>query len=144
MAPSPSERVSAVEKLLSSLSTRVDILVDEVNVVNGQLRELTKEAAELNRNSDREGAKLSTRLGLLVEEVKEVNEQLKELTKMTADSERERALLKRESDELKKWKDEVKKAEEEWGRKLWMIVPPVAAVVVSNLLTIVIMAYFKK
>ena len=38
---------------------------------------------------------------------------------------------------------EVKKAEEEWGRKLWMIVPPVAAVLVSNLLTILIMAYFK-
>ena len=54
------------------------------------------------------------------------------------------ALLEREIDELKKWKDEVKKSEEEWGRKLWMILPPVLAVLVSNAITLLITIYVKK
>ncbi len=54
------------------------------------------------------------------------------------------ALLKREVEELSKWRDEVKKSEEEWGRKLWMILPPVLAVLVSNALTFAIAFYVKK
>ena len=67
-----------------------------------------------------------------------------ELEKNHCDLERELALLKREVDELKKWKEDVKKRDEEWGRKLWMILPPVLAVLVSNAITLLITFYGKK
>ena len=60
------------------------------------------------------------------------------------ETDREIALLKREIDELKKWKDHVKRKEEEWGRKLWMILPPVLAVLISNAITLLITIYVKK
>ena len=73
---------------------------------------------------------------------------LRELQKDIADlkriTEREIALLQREIDELKKWKEDVKKGEEEWGRKLWMILPPVLAVLVSNAITYLLAIYGKK
>ena len=53
-------------------------------------------------------------------------------------------LLQREIDELKKWKEDVKRGEEEWGRKLWMILPPVLAVFISNAITYLLAVYGKK
>jgi hypothetical protein len=67
-----------------------------------------------------------------------------ELTALHRDFDREVALLKREIEELKKWQDDAKKGQEEWGRKLWMILPPVLAVLVSNALTLAITLYAKK
>ena len=72
----------------------------------------------------------------------------RELEKDHADlrrtTDREIALLQREIDELKKWKEDVKRGEEEWGRKLWMILPPVLAVLVSNAITYLIAVYGRK
>lgn len=45
------------------------------------------------------------------------------------------ALLERETDELKAWKDDLKKQQEEWGRKVWMLVPPIVAALLSSALT---------
>jgi chromosome segregation ATPase len=68
----------------------------------------------------------------------------KEHTELRRETDRKIALLEREIDELKKRMDDVKKREEEWGRKLWMILPPVVAVLVSNAITLLITIYVKK
>ncbi len=44
------------------------------------------------------------------------------------------AVLTQRTDELEGWKDDVKKQGEEWGRKLWMIVPPIMAAILTFLL----------
>lgn len=69
MAQSPNERITAVEQTLGSLTTRVEILADEADGVDDELRELTKEVAEFERVSDREVAKVSTHLEMLVEKI---------------------------------------------------------------------------
>jgi hypothetical protein len=88
------------------------------------------------------------RLDTSAREVDAVYEAHRELEKEHADlkriTETEIALLKREIDELKKWKEDVKKSEEEWSRKLWMILPPVIAVLVSNAITYLLTVYGKK
>ena len=71
-------------------------------------------------------------------------ETAKDLAVLHRDCDRELALLKREVEELRKWRDDVKKGEEEWGRKLWMILPPVLAVLISNALTLAISLYLRK
>jgi chromosome segregation ATPase len=88
------------------------------------------------------------RLDASAKEVDAVYDAHRELEKEHADlkrtTEREIALLQREIDELKRWKEDVKKREEEWGRKLWMILPPVLAVLVSNAITYLLTVYGKK
>ena len=59
----------------------------------------------------------------------------KEHADLKRTTDREIALLQREIDELKKWKEDVKRHEQVWGNKLWMILPPVLAVLVSNAIT---------
>src|SRR5947209_5252682 len=82
----------------------------------------------------------TTRLDALVKEVDATydahTEAAKAFADLKRDFDREVALLKREVEELKKWQDEVKKGKEEWGRKLWMILPPLLAVLISNALTL--------
>ena len=109
MAQTPTERVTAVERIVDTHSTRLYLIEKEADALHDAHKELAKEFADLKRDFDRETA-----------------------------------LLKREIEELRKWKEEVRKAEEEWGRKLWMIVPPLLAVLVSTLLSVLIMLYFKK
>jgi hypothetical protein len=72
------------------------------------------------------------------------SETAKELAILKRDFDREFALLKREVEELRKWQDDIKKGKKEWGRKLWMILPPVLAVLISNALTFIITLYLKK
>jgi len=68
----------------------------------------------------------------------------KELAELMRESGLEIALLKREAAELRKAQDEFKRQNEEWGRKLWMILPPVLAVFISNALTLLISLYLRK
>lgn len=88
------------------------------------------------------------RLDISMKEADETYNVLREMGKEIADlkrtTEREIALLQREIDELKKWKEDVKRGEEEWGRKLWMILPPVLAVLISNAITYLLAVYGKK
>lgn len=67
------------------------------------------------------------RLGASVTRVDAIYNALRGLEKEHPDlrrtSEREIALLQREIDELKKWREDVKKREQEWGTRLWMILP---------------------
>ena len=109
MAQSPTERLTALERLVDAHTTRLDALVKEVDALHNALTEMAKEVAALRRDFDREAA-----------------------------------LLNREVEELRKRQDEEKKGKEEWGRKLWMIVPPVLAVLISTALTLVITLYVKK
>lgn len=80
-----------------------------------------------------------SRLDIYTKEVYAIRDVLRALEKEHADlkrtTDREIALLQREIDELKKWKEDVKRGEEEWGSKLWIILPPVLAVLVSNAIT---------
>jgi hypothetical protein len=68
----------------------------------------------------------------------------KEHADLRRTTDREIALLQREIDELKKWREDVKRRDEEWGSKLWMILPPVLAVLVSNAIIYPIAVYAKK
>jgi hypothetical protein len=90
----------------------------------------------------------TTRLDLLFREADaldaSLSEAAKDLVAWKRDSDREIALLKREVEELKKWQDEARKGREEWGRQLWMIVPPILAVLISAALTLVITLTVKK
>jgi cell shape-determining protein MreC len=103
----------------------------------------TERVTTLERQVDTHIAQLEA----LVQNVKSVSDShadtAKELATLKRDVDREVALLKREVEELKKWQDNVKKNQEEWGRKLWMILPPVLAVLISNALTLAITRYFK-
>jgi hypothetical protein len=89
-----------------------------------------------------------SRLDIYTKEVYAIRDVLraleKEHTELKRTTDREIALLQREIDELKKWKENVKRGEEEWGRKLWMILPPVLAVLVSNAITYLLTVYGKK
>ena len=109
MAQSPTERITALERLVAAHAMRQDGLADRVNVVFNAHAETAKEFVVLKRDFDRE-----------------------------------LALLKREVEELKKWQEDVKKGKEEWGRRLWLIVPAVLAVLISNALTLLISLYFRK
>ena len=51
-----------------------------------------------------------------------------------ADVKAEIAILKERTDDLKGWKDDLKKRSEEWGRKLWMIVPVLIGAIATFLL----------
>ena len=88
------------------------------------------------------------RLDTLVKEVETVRQTHAETVKVLAvldrNCDRKFALLKREVEELKKWREDVKKGEEEWGRKLWMILPPVLAVLISNALTFLFALYVRR
>ena len=109
MAQTPTERVSALERLVEGLTARLASLVKEVDALDDRGSEAGKELVALKRDFDREVA-----------------------------------LFKREVEELKKWQDDAKKEKEEWGRKLWMILPPVLAVLISNALTLAITLAIKK
>ena len=89
-----------------------------------------------------------TRLDFSMKELDAANNALREVEKEHADlkrtTDREMALLQREINELKKWREDVKRREEEWGSKLWMILPPVVAVLVSNAITYLLAVYGKK
>lgn len=84
---------------------------------------------------------LTTQLGALKDQVVVVRD-------LHAESAKELALLKREVDRelalLKRDVEDLKKGREEWGRRLWMILPPVLAVLISTALTLLITLYFKK
>ena len=109
MAHSPTERVTALERIVDTHTFRLDALVKEVDALNYSQSEAAKEFAALKRDFDREIA-----------------------------------LLKRKMDGVMKWQDDEKKGKEEWGRKLWMIVPPVLAVLISTAITLVITLYIRK
>ena len=85
---------------------------------------------------ERRGDVQAVRLDAIFVEVDTVRnadaETVKEVAVLNRNFDRELALLKRELEELKKWQDDVKKGQEEWGRKLWMILPPVLAVFISS------------
>jgi chromosome segregation ATPase len=87
-------------------------------------------------------------LDAATKEIDALRDAHRELEKDHADlkrtTDREIALLQREIDELKKWREDVRRGEEEWGRKLWMILPPVLAVLVSNAITYLIAIYSRK
>lgn len=57
------------------------------------------------------------------------------LTDLKREFDRDTALLKREVEDLKAWREEWKRGSDEFGRRLWMIVPPILAAVVSSALT---------
>jgi hypothetical protein len=40
--------------------------------------------------------------------------------------------VRKDVEDLKKWQEEVKKRGEEWGRKLWLIVPPILAAALTG------------
>jgi cell shape-determining protein MreC len=105
MAQSPTERVTALERIVDTHTIRLDALVKDVDALYEAHSEAAKDFTDLKR---------------------------------------EFALLKREVEELRKWQDDMKKGKEEWGRKLWMIVPPLLAVLVSTALALVITLYVKK
>jgi hypothetical protein len=109
MPQSPSERLTAIERVVDTHAYRLDASMQRFDAFYEAHRELEKEHADLKRTTDREIA-----------------------------------LLQREIDELKKWKEDVKRSEEEWGRKLWMILPPVLAVLISNAITYLLTVYGKK
>ncbi|SRR6266496_3132279 len=102
MAQSPTERVTALERMADVLTTRLDGLDKGADKLSNAHAEMAKELASLKRDFDREVA-----------------------------------LLKREVDELKKGK-------EEWGRKLWMIVPPVLAALISSVVTLIVALSLRK
>lgn len=109
MPQSPSDRITAIERIVDTHTYRLDASTKEIDAIYDVHRELSKELADLKRIC-----------------------------------ERDISLLQREIEELKKWKEDVKRREEEWGRKLWMILPPVLAVLVSNAITYLLALYAKK
>src|SRR5439155_22152344 len=46
--------------------------------------------------------------------------------------------VRRDVEELKRWQEEVKKRGEEWGRKLWLVVPPILAAALTGLINYLI------
>lgn len=91
---------------------------------------------------------LIVQLETVAQDVKDLktlcSEAAKSFADLKRDFDREMALVKREVEELKKWQEDIKKGKEEWGRKLWMILPPVLAVLISSALTFLITLYLKK
>ena len=67
----------------------------------------------------------------------------KHLTELRREFDRDTALLKREVDDLKAWREEWKRGSDEFGRRLWMIVPPILAAVVSSALTGLVTDYVR-
>ncbi len=44
------------------------------------------------------------------------------------------ALLQKECEDLRKWQEDEKKRRETWGSRLWMVIPPILAVVLGYFL----------
>jgi hypothetical protein len=104
----------------------------------------TERVTTLERRTDVQAARLDA-LFKDVDTLRNAHaETVKELAVLDRNCDREIALLKREVEDLKKRLEDMKRSQEEWGRKLWMILPPVLAVLVSNALTLLIALYVKK
>ncbi|SRR6266536_1895831 len=117
------DQVEELTKLTAALSTNVQNLQREIQDVAAGVVETDKALADLKT--------MVALLAQQVEELKNWKNQLQFLDEQKV----EVALLRREVTELKTWREGWQRQREEWSRKLWMILPPVLAALLSSLLT---------
>lgn len=101
------------EQQLKTLHAQISLTGDQHSALDRMFRELEKSSAIVTEK---------------INELKLVKESLVELKT-------ENALLKEHVGQLKKWQDEEKKRQADWGQRLWLLVPPVVASVLSSFLT---------
>jgi hypothetical protein len=118
---------------INDLEITVAILSSQVTNVQAQLDGIGGEQGKAADSL----ADFKTQVVLLHQHVSELKAWRESFGSIT-DMKTEVALLKRESDELKGWKDDIKRKEEERGRKIWMLVPPILAAILSSGLTAIL------
>ena len=122
------EELKKVSGYVIALQDRVNNLQAEANAASPALTEAVKKVEEMKASAILVGHQIK---GL---------EDLKGQTVAIADLKTEIAVvkstdigfLKKDVEDLKKWQEEVKKRGEEWGRKLWLIVPPILAAALTG------------
>ncbi len=117
------DQVEELTKLTAALSTNVQNLQREIQDVAAGVVETDKALADLK-----------TMVALLAQQVEELKNWKNQL-QFLDEQKGEVALLRREVTELKTWREGWQRQREEWSRKLWMILPPVLAALLSSLLT---------
>jgi len=119
-----------------SLTDKFNELSDLVATLTGQVTTLRQEVEGIGTEQGKAGESISelrTALDSLVLQMTELKG-WKDSVGSLGEIKVGIAVLKRRTDELEGWKDDVKKQGEEWGRKLWMIVPPIIAGILTFLL----------
>ena len=89
-------------------------------------------------------AVLSERLDAHRTEVNGIADVQTKALEVLAEMKTEIALLKKTSDDLVGWKTDAKRLEEERGRKLWLLVPPIIAAILSSGLTALLSYLLRK
>ena len=118
------DKVEDLTKITSTTTSRVDRVEDDVAKVISEHGDTARSVVELKIH-----------VPLLNEQVAELRTWRGASATDQVAANLEIALLKVKVEELRSWRDEARKQQEEWSRKLWMIVPPVIAAILSSVLT---------
>jgi hypothetical protein len=122
MAKSPTQRLNEHDALLVEINGMIDILRQEAAGMRVEQQQTASSVAGFETAIEALGVKV-TQL-----------QAWKDSIGSFADMKAEIAVLKERIDDLKGWKDDQKRRSEEWGRKLWMIVPVLIGVILTFLL----------
>jgi chromosome segregation ATPase len=117
------DKIEELTKLCATFTTQIEAL-------QGALKGMVSDDADVQKAvSD-----LKTASAVIIQQIAEIRA-WKDSLGSFAQIETRVALLEQSATDLKTWKDETKRREEEFGKKLWMIVPPVLAAILSSSLT---------
>ena len=126
------DKIEELTKLCATFTTQIEVL-------QGSLKGIVSDNADVQQVvSD-----LKTASAVVAQQISEIKA-WKDSLGSFALIETRVALVEQSATDLKKWKDETRHREEEFGKKVWMIVPPVIAAILSSTLTVGFSYLFKR